>query len=44
MRTRRRTARLYQEKFARVLPILAPVLDVARPAGAFYLWPRRRRR
>ncbi len=31
--------RLYQEKFARVLPILAPVLDVARPDGAFYLWP-----
>jgi N-succinyldiaminopimelate aminotransferase len=31
--------RLYQEKFARVLPILAPVLDVTRPAGAFYLWP-----
>jgi N-succinyldiaminopimelate aminotransferase len=32
--------RLYQEKFARVLPILAPLLDVSRPAGAFYLWPR----
>jgi N-succinyldiaminopimelate aminotransferase len=32
--------RLYQEKFSRVLPILAPVLDVTRPAGAFYLWPR----
>jgi N-succinyldiaminopimelate aminotransferase len=31
--------KLYQEKFARVLPILAPVLDVARPDGAFYLWP-----
>ncbi|HEY1491844.1 MAG TPA: succinyldiaminopimelate transaminase [Steroidobacteraceae bacterium] len=31
--------RLYQEKFARVLPILAPLLEVARPAGAFYLWP-----
>jgi N-succinyldiaminopimelate aminotransferase len=31
--------RLYQEKFARVLPILAPVLDVKRPDGAFYLWP-----
>lgn len=31
--------RLYQEKFARVLPILAPVLKVAKPAGAFYLWP-----
>ena len=32
--------RLYQEKFARVLPILAPLIDVTRPAGAFYLWPR----
>jgi len=31
--------KLYQEKFARVLPILAPVLEVARPDGAFYLWP-----
>jgi N-succinyldiaminopimelate aminotransferase len=31
--------RLYQEKFARVLPILEPVLDVRRPDGAFYLWP-----
>jgi N-succinyldiaminopimelate aminotransferase len=31
--------RCYQEKFARVLPILQPVLDVARPDGAFYLWP-----
>jgi N-succinyldiaminopimelate aminotransferase len=30
---------LYQEKFARVLPILAPVMEVSRPAGAFYLWP-----
>ena len=30
---------LYQEKFARVLPVLAPVLKVSRPAGAFYLWP-----
>ena len=30
--------RLYQEKFERVLPILAPVLPVARPEGAFYLW------
>ncbi len=30
---------LYREKFARVLPILAPVLDVASPDGAFYLWP-----
>ena len=30
---------LYREKFARVLPILAPVLDVVEPDGAFYLWP-----
>jgi N-succinyldiaminopimelate aminotransferase len=31
--------RLYQEKFDRVLPILAPHLHVPRPDGAFYLWP-----
>jgi N-succinyldiaminopimelate aminotransferase len=31
--------RLYQEKFARVLPVLRPVMDVTQPAGAFYLWP-----
>src|SRR6185312_6337018 len=31
--------RLYQEKFARVLPILTPVMQVEKPAGAFYLWP-----
>jgi N-succinyldiaminopimelate aminotransferase len=31
--------KLYQEKFARVLPILSPALDVRRPDGAFYLWP-----
>jgi len=30
---------LYREKFARVLPILAPVLDVVEPDGGFYLWP-----
>jgi N-succinyldiaminopimelate aminotransferase len=30
--------RLYQEKFDRVVPILAPVIRVERPAGAFYLW------
>ncbi len=30
--------RLYREKFARVLPILQPVLDVSRPDAAFYLW------
>jgi N-succinyldiaminopimelate aminotransferase len=31
--------RLYQEKFARVLPLLAPHLALEPPAGAFYLWP-----
>jgi N-succinyldiaminopimelate aminotransferase len=31
--------RQYQEKFAKVVPILAPVLPVEKPAGAFYLWP-----
>jgi N-succinyldiaminopimelate aminotransferase len=31
--------RLYQEKFERVLPILAPCLGVEKPDGAFYLWP-----
>jgi N-succinyldiaminopimelate aminotransferase len=31
---------IYREKFARVVPILSPVLDVAIPDGAFYLWPR----
>ncbi len=30
--------RLYREKFERVLPILAPVLPVEKPEGAFYLW------
>lgn len=35
-----RNRRLYQEKFARVLPILAPCLDIPQPDGAFYLWPR----
>ena len=30
---------LYREKFARVLPVLAPLLDVHEPDGAFYLWP-----
>ncbi len=34
---------LYREKFARVLPILAPVLDVVEPDGAFYLWTDVRR-
>lgn len=31
--------RLYQEKFDRVLPILASCLEVEKPQGAFYLWP-----
>lgn len=31
--------RLYRSKFERVLPILQTVLEVERPAGAFYLWP-----
>ncbi len=31
--------RLYREKFDRVLPILGSVLEVERPAAAFYLWP-----
>jgi len=30
---------LYREKYARVLPILQPVLDVVEPDVAFYLWP-----
>ncbi len=30
---------LYREKFARVLPILQPVLPVEAPQGGFYLWP-----
>ncbi|HVC31606.1 MAG TPA: succinyldiaminopimelate transaminase [Steroidobacteraceae bacterium] len=34
-----RNRRLYQEKFASVLPILASCLEVAKPDGAFYLWP-----
>jgi N-succinyldiaminopimelate aminotransferase len=29
---------LYREKYERVLPILAPVLDVVQPDGGFYLW------
>ena len=30
--------RVYQEKFDRVIPILAEVLDIERPEGGFYLW------
>lgn len=29
---------LYREKFARVVPILQPVLDFAAPSATFYLW------
>ena len=29
---------LYREKFDACLPILAPVLDVARPGGGFFCW------
>ncbi|HKH19477.1 MAG TPA: succinyldiaminopimelate transaminase [Gammaproteobacteria bacterium] len=32
--------RLYREKFEAVTRILSPVLDIERPAGGFYLWPR----
>ena len=32
--------RLYREKYDAVMPILAPLLEVKRPAGSFYLWPR----
>lgn len=31
---------LYREKFDAVLSILAPVMDVQRPDGGFYLWAR----
>ncbi|BAP80382.1 succinyldiaminopimelate transaminase [Pseudomonas sp. MT-1] len=31
---------LYREKFDAVLEILSPVLDVQRPDGGFYLWPK----
>jgi N-succinyldiaminopimelate aminotransferase len=30
---------VYREKFARVLPMLAPLCELPRPDGAFYLWP-----
>jgi N-succinyldiaminopimelate aminotransferase len=30
--------RQYREKFAQVMPVLEPVLDVALPDAAFYLW------
>lgn len=31
---------LYREKYDAVLNILSPVLDVQRPDGSFYLWPK----
>jgi N-succinyldiaminopimelate aminotransferase len=31
---------LYRAKYAAVMPLLAGVLEVERPAGSFYLWPR----
>ncbi|WP_409276522.1 succinyldiaminopimelate transaminase [Pseudomonas defluvii] len=31
---------LYREKFDAVLEILGPVLDVKKPDGGFYLWPK----
>ncbi|WP_213876912.1 succinyldiaminopimelate transaminase [Pseudomonas sp. dw_358] len=31
---------LYREKYDAVLDILAPVLEVQRPDGGFYLWPK----
>ncbi|MBV6288970.1 succinyldiaminopimelate transaminase [Pseudomonas aegrilactucae] len=31
---------LYREKFDAVLEILGPVLDVQKPDGGFYLWPK----
>ena len=31
---------LYREKFDAVLEILTPVMDVQRPDGGFYLWPK----
>jgi N-succinyldiaminopimelate aminotransferase len=32
--------RLYRQKFERVLPVLAGLLEARRPDGGFYLWPR----
>ncbi|AZZ44759.1 succinyldiaminopimelate transaminase [Pseudomonadaceae bacterium SI-3] len=31
---------LYREKFDAMLEILSPVMDVQRPDGGFYLWPK----
>ncbi len=32
--------RLYQAKFAAMLPILEPVMDIYAPEAGFYLWPK----
>ena len=32
--------RLYQAKFAAMLPILKPVMDIYAPEAGFYLWPK----
>ncbi len=32
--------RLYREKFAAVLDIISPILEVECPQGGFYLWPK----
>jgi N-succinyldiaminopimelate aminotransferase len=36
----RENRRYYQQKFAAVLDILAPVMAITRPDAGFYLWPR----
>ncbi len=36
----RANRRLYREKFDAVIEMLSPVIEVPRPAGGFYLWPR----
>ncbi len=36
----RRNRDAYREKFDAVLEVLSPVMEVARPAAGFYLWPR----
>jgi N-succinyldiaminopimelate aminotransferase len=32
--------RLYREKFTRIVPMLAPHLELAQPDAGFYLWAR----
>ena len=32
--------KLYQAKFAAMLPILHPVMNISMPAAGFYLWPQ----